>query len=72
VKFDIHVVKYSPTNGNSYISLPEKLANKGTIINMKNKDNQCFKWCITRALNPKEKHAERIDNDLCEQAEKLN
>ena len=39
---------------------------------MKNKDNECFKWCVTRALNPVERDAERISNILKLQAEKLN
>ena len=39
---------------------------------MQNKDNECFKWCITRALNPVDKHPERITKILRLQAEKLN
>jgi hypothetical protein len=39
---------------------------------MKNEDEECFKWCVTRALNPVEDHPERIDKDLKSQAEKLN
>ena len=31
---------------------------------MKNKDDQSFKWCITRALNPTAIHAERITTEL--------
>jgi len=39
---------------------------------MKNEDDQCFKWCIARALNPIEKNSERIDKKLKLQAEELN
>ena len=39
---------------------------------MKNKDNECFKWCITRALNPVKKNAERIDKNLRKQSENFN
>ena len=39
---------------------------------MKNTDNQCFKWAVTRALNPVVKNAERIDEKLREKAEELN
>jgi len=31
-----------------------------------------FKWCITRALNPKDTNPQRIDNELREQAEGYN
>jgi len=41
---------------------------------MKNKDNECFKWCITRALNPVDAndHSTRITKELKKQAESLN
>ena len=39
---------------------------------MKNDDNLCFKWSVTRALNPVKKNAERITKELKEQSEKLN
>ena len=39
---------------------------------MKNQDEECFKWCILRALNPKNKNAERVDSDLKSKVETLN
>ena len=45
----------------SYIPIPKFLAAKKAIINLKNEDDECFKWAITRALNPVEKNSERID-----------
>ncbi|PFX14747.1 hypothetical protein AWC38_SpisGene21073 [Stylophora pistillata] len=68
---DLHTVKYTPLKGSSYIKLPNFLADKKAIINMKNKDNECFKWCVTRALNPVKKDQERISKTLREQAKKL-
>src|SRR5688572_30734069 len=52
MKLDIDTVEYRPLKGNSYIPLPKCLASKNGIINMKNEDQECFKWCVTRALNP--------------------
>ena len=63
---------YQPLRGNSYIPLPDKLKNKKAIINPRNKDNECFKWCITRALNPVERDAERITKILRRQSENFN
>ena len=42
----LNIVKYKPMKGSSYIQLPSELGNcaKG-LINMKNKDNECFRWC---------------------------
>ena len=39
---------------------------------MQNDDNECFKWCITRALNPVARDSERITKILRTQSEKLN
>ena len=63
---DLHIVKYEPLSGSSYIPLPKFLAAKKAIINLKNEDDECFKWAITRALNPVEIHPERIDKELRE------
>ena len=68
----LHTVKYVPLSGSSYIKLPKVLADKKAIINMENDDNECFKWCITRALNPVKKNPKRITSILRLQAEKLN
>ena len=55
--------------------MPKELAAKKAIINMKNNDDQCFKWAVTRALNPIDDphgHPERITKQLKESAEELN
>ena len=57
----LNIVKYKPMNGSSYIKLPTELQNsKKGLINMKNKDNECFRWCHIRHFNPQEKDAQRI------------
>ena len=50
---DIHLDRYEPLRGSSYIPLPKVLANKKAIINVQNvNDNECFKWAITSAIYP--------------------
>ena len=39
---------------------------------MENNDNQCFKWAVTRALNPVNRDSERVTKILKTQAEKYN
>ena len=56
LNLDLHTVKYVPLGGSSYIPLLKFLAAKKAIINLKNEDDDCFKWAITRALNLVEKH----------------
>ena len=70
-KLEINTAEFVPLSGKSYIPLPDVLAKKKAIINMQNEDDQCFKWCVTRALNPVKDHAERITKLLKEQSEKL-
>jgi len=71
-KLDINTVVYKPLKGSSYIPLPKYLANKKGIVNMKNEDDECFKWCVTRALNPGNNNPERITKELIRQSEELN
>ena len=69
----LHTDIWDPIKGSSYIDLPKELKNKNAIINMKNEDNdKCFLWCVLRALNPKDKNAERIDKDLKNKENTLN
>ena len=72
MSLDLHTVKYEPFSGSSYIPLPAFLAAKKAIINRRNWDDECFKWAITRALNPVEKYSERIDKKLRERSKTLN
>ena len=45
------IVLLSLNRGESYIDSPEWLKNKGATINPKSKDNKCFQYPITVALN---------------------
>ena len=72
IKLVLHTTKWDPINAGSYIELPEVLKNKHAIINMKNQDEECFKWCVLRALNPKNNHPERIDSDLKSKQDTIN
>ena len=57
----INVVQYEPLKGSSYIELPQELRNSAKgLINMKNEDNECFRWCHMRHLNPQNKDSQRI------------
>lgn len=54
--------KYRPIGGSSYIDLPEKIKNKKACINIKNKDEECFKWAVLSMLHPAERDAERVSH----------
>ena len=42
----IDIYKVKPLNGKSYIALPENIANKKAVINIKNEDNNCFIYSV--------------------------
>ena len=69
---NVKVSLNKPLKGGSHIPLPKKLRNKGAIINMKNKDDMCFKWAVTRALNPVDGDSERVTKKLRKQSEQYN
>ena len=57
----LNIVQYQPMKGSSYIKLPQELRNSSQgLINMKNEDNECFRWCHIRHLNPVDKDPQRI------------
>ena len=59
-KLEIHTVEYNPTKGSSYIPLPDWISNKKAIVNIQNKDEKCFLWCILRYLHPREDNDSRL------------
>ena len=65
-------MSYNPLRGETWIPLPKELADKKAIMNMQNKDNKCFLWCVLRVLNPKSNHPERMDKELMSKENTLN
>jgi hypothetical protein len=57
--------------GSSYKDLPKFVKDRKAVINIKNADNECFRWCILRAVNPVNKNADRI-SDLKPKISTLN
>ena len=69
----LNIVKYKPMSGSSYIQLPSELRNgKKGLINLKNMDNECFRWCHIRHLNPQDKDPQRIKKTDKQYIEKLD
>lgn len=68
IRHYINIVSYRPLRGKSYISLPKELHHhKKGLINLKHEDNECFRWCHIRHLNPVSRNPDRItkrDRDL--------
>ena len=69
----INFTTYTPLNGSSYIGLPSELRNsKKGLINIKNEDLMCFRWCHIRHLNKQEKNPQRINKADKKMIDELN
>ena len=61
INFYLNIVSYVPLKGRSYFPLPGELRNsKRGLINLQNDDNECFRWCHVRHINPDKKDPQRI------------
>ncbi|XP_031777427.1 uncharacterized protein LOC107981297 [Nasonia vitripennis] len=57
----INMKKYSPIKGSSFIPLPKFIEKKKACVNIRNNDNQCFKYAILSALHPSETNPNRVN-----------
>ena len=71
-RLEIHFANWQPLGGSTFIPLPAKLKNKKGVINIKNEDNRCFKWCVVRALHPVDQNSNRLTKELVKQSKSLN
>ena len=69
----IDIAHYDPLAGSSYKPLPPELKHpmKG-LINLKYKNNECFKWCRIRFINTQNKDADTIKKQDKEIAKTLD
>ena len=72
LSLDVHFTDFQPLRGSTFLPLPRKISSKKAVINMKNTDDQCFKWSVVRALNPVAKNSERVSKELKDQSERLD
>ena len=69
----INVTTYTPLHGSSYMELLTELKNpKKGLINIKNKDDEYFRWCHIRHLNPQENDPQRIKKEDKKRVNELN
>ena len=71
IQLEIHTNEFKPMRGSSYIPLPDWIMRKKAIVNIQNKDEKCFLWCVLRYLHPKEKNDIRL-GDLLQYENSLN
>ena len=59
----VNVAAYKPIEGSSYINLPAEIKNRNATINLQNDDNECFRWCHIRHLNPRTNNPQSAHQD---------
>lgn len=60
LSLEIHTVDYKPMKGSSYIPLPDFIVKNKAIVNIQNRDQKCFLWCILHYLRPVKTHNGRV------------
>ena len=46
VKIDLHVYKFNPLKGGTYVPLPRAISATKGVVNVQNEDNLCFLYSI--------------------------
>src|SRR5207245_3640236 len=69
----INIYKYKPLRARGFIILPDKINNKKATINIQNKDDKCFIYCLDRRfdLNLESKNLECVSKQLIKTCEEL-
>jgi hypothetical protein len=68
LRMTMKIRRYDPSTnfqnqrGSSHIKLPEKLIRKLAYVNVRNTNNECFKYAITSALHPAKYQSERVSH----------
>ena len=57
----VNMNRYDPIYGgfSTFVELPADIQEKKAVVNIKNRDECCFLWAVTAALNPAKDHVDR-------------
>ena len=57
----VNMNRYDPIHGgfSTFVELPADVQEKKAVVNIKNRDEFCFLWAVTAALNPAKDHVDR-------------
>ena len=60
IKIDLHIFKFNPLRGGTYVEFPKSIAATKGAVNIKNKDNVCFLYSILALKHRADVHPERV------------
>ena len=58
----LDIAKYEPIKGSSYLPLPDALKNKQAVVNIKNDDENCLRYCLRAALFPAKNNINKVSS----------
>ena len=61
-RLEVSTAQFNPIGGSSYIPTPERIANSQTCINVQNKNEFCFLYCIAASVLNLNDNAHRTSN----------
>lgn len=61
-ELSVNCNRYIGFHGRSYIKLPSYIENKKAVINVRNRDNECFRWAVLSALHEPKTNKGRVSN----------
>ena len=72
-KLDLDIARFNPIGGSSFIPSPDRIKNTHCCLNIQNKDELCFLYCIAASvINKIDKKASRTCYTLSEFISKFN
>lgn len=61
---DLRINKHNMLRGSSDVELPKWIRDKKSVLNVKNSDEQCFRWAVLSALHPADKDPQRVRKNV--------
>lgn len=59
---EININKYNPLRAGSYVSLPDKIRNTKSCLNIQNTDDYCFLWSVIAYMYPASRNPNRVSS----------
>ena len=62
LKLEIQTIVYKPLCGSAYLPLPWTLSKSGSLLNINNRDDKCFLYCLLALLHPVATEPELVEH----------
>ena len=59
---ELNINKYNPLRAGTYVTLPAKIRNTKSCVNIQNKDDYCFLWSVIAHMYPASRNINRVSS----------